>query len=113
MGDCKVIEQIQSDDGRNLGLAYACFGSSIIGLEYCFDLWPLQNAQNALLQWSQKHPEIDMSGLTASGYWGFITENAIKEFQRANGLEVDGRIGDATKLELLPYYLEFENCTPP
>lgn len=64
-------------------------------------------------QWSQKHPEIDMSGLTADGYWGFITENAIKEFQRANGLEVDGRIGDATKLELLPYYLEFENCTPP
>ena len=54
-----------------------------------------------------------MSGLTADGYWGFITENAIKEFQRANGLEVDGRIGDATKLELLPYYLEFENCTPP
>ena len=113
VGDCKVIEQIQSDDGRNLGLAYACFGSSIIGLEYCFDLWPLQNAQNALLQWSQKHPEIDMSGLTADGYWGSITENAIKEFQRANGLEVDGRIGDATKLELLPYYLEFENCTPP
>ena len=113
VGDCKVIEQIQSDDGRNLGLAYACFGSSIIGLEYCFDLWPLQNAQNALLQWSQKHTEIDMSGLTADGYWGSITENAIKEFQRANGLEVDGRIGDATKLELLPYYLEFENCTPP
>ena len=49
----------------------------------------------------------------ADGYWGFITENAIKEFQRANGLEVDGRIGDATKVELFSYYLEFENCTPP
>lgn len=35
VSNCKVIEQIQSDDGRNLGLAYACFGSSIIGLEYC------------------------------------------------------------------------------
>ena len=111
VSNCKVIEQIQSDDGRNLGLAYACFGSSIIGLEYCFDLWPLQNAQNALLQWSQKHP--DMPALTADGYLGPDTEKVIREFQCANGLEVDGRIGDATKLELLPYYLEFENCTPP
>ena len=111
VSNCKVIEQIQSDDGRNLGLAYACFGSSIIGLEYCFDLWPLQNAQNALLQWSQKHP--DMPALTADGYLGPDTEKVIREFQCANGLEVDGRIGDATKLELLPYYLEFVNCTPP
>ena len=111
VSNCKVIEQIRSDDGRNLGLAYACFGSSIIGLEYCFDLWPLQNAQNALLQWSQKHP--DIPALTADGYWGPDTEKVIREFQCANGLEVDGRIGDATKLELLPYYLEFENCTPP
>ena len=38
---------------------------------------------------------------TEDGIWGTNTTNAVKAFQSANGLTVDGKVGPATKLKLL------------
>ena len=36
----------------------------------------------------------------ADGYFGTITENAVKAFQRNNNLTVDGLVGEKTKKAL-------------
>ncbi len=36
----------------------------------------------------------------ADGYFGTITETAVKNFQRNNGLKADGLVGDKTKIAL-------------
>ena len=41
-------------------------------------------------------------GVTADGKFGVLTEQAVKEFQRKNGLVVDGIVGDKTLSLLLP-----------
>ncbi|MGO1368325.1 MAG: C40 family peptidase [Senegalia sp. (in: firmicutes)] len=42
---------------------------------------------------------MDYNGTTT--YYGYITENAVKDFQRANGLQVDGYFGPNTSKTLL------------
>jgi peptidoglycan hydrolase-like protein with peptidoglycan-binding domain len=41
-------------------------------------------------------------GVTADGKFGVLTEQAVKDFQRKNGLVVDGIVGDKTLSLLLP-----------
>lgn len=44
--------------------------------------------------------------LLADGIYGAITEDAVKEFQRENGLTVDGIVGPATLAKLIPQRLK-------
>lgn len=44
--------------------------------------------------------------LLADGIYGAITEDAVKNFQRENGLTVDGIVGPATLAKLIPQRLK-------
>ncbi|NET57795.1 MAG: hypothetical protein F6K47_17035 [Symploca sp. SIO2E6] len=41
------------------------------------------------------------------GFFGIVTENAVREFQRINGLEADGIVGLQTEAALFPSWQQF------
>ena len=42
-------------------------------------------------------------GILVDGTYGSATQAAIKKFQKANGLKVDGKVGKMTWIKLTPY----------
>ncbi len=47
----------------------------------------VENVQRLLKKWGYLHES------SCTGYYGSVTEYAVKEFQRRNGLSVDGKVG--------------------
>ncbi|MFZ2513455.1 MAG: peptidoglycan-binding domain-containing protein [Candidatus Saccharimonadales bacterium] len=62
----------------------------------------VKTAQRAFNRWKTEKRPME-KGILVDGTYGSATQAAIKKFQKANGLKVDGKVGKMTWIKLTPY----------